>query len=169
MGNRPASITVFGVLNLVFGGLGVCGILGSFVVMLMPVNARGGNPVMEMMAENKLYGAMQMVMMVFGFLATVVLIASGVGLLQSKMYGRTLAIGYSLYSFVSVILGTLVNTIFVFLPLLNKLDAMPDGPNKMASIITVVSGIAGGVIGLIYPSLLLYFMTRKYVTEYLRA
>ena len=160
---RPTAITVFGVLNIAFGLMGICGVLFSSLIFVMPSDPNMPNPVLELMAENPVYRTINMVMLALGFIATVVLVVAGIGLLQFKSYGRVLSMGYAVYALVSALLGFIVTTMFVTMPLMERMNALPDGPAKTGAIFGIVGGYVGLVVGLIYPSLLLYFMTRPNV------
>ncbi len=98
-----------------------------------------------------------------GGLAVIVLIASGAGLLNLRPWGRTTAIGYSVYAIVSGLLGIGITWVYVAQPTFDQLQAGAD-PDVMAEAIArSIGGLAGGCVGLIYPVLLWYYMTRPRV------
>jgi len=71
---RPASVTVFGILNLVFGALGLCGTVASAAMLfLMPQNPNMPNPVLELMAENPAFRLFNQVATGLAFIAAIVL------------------------------------------------------------------------------------------------
>ncbi len=70
---RPTSVTVFGILNLVFGVLGLCGMGAALAIQAVPA-ARVENPIFELADENPVFGAGMAIMTVLGTVATLVLI-----------------------------------------------------------------------------------------------
>ena len=170
--NRPASLMVFGILNLVFGILGLCGtVMSAGILLFMPQNiqkAGANNPVMELMANNAGYRLFNQITMGLGFVAAAVLIVAGIGLIQAKSYGRTLSIGYAIYAIVGGIVGIVVSYFFLVQPLLERAQAGAGGPERAAAIGGMVGGLIGGCLGQIYPIVLLIFMCRRSVAAYLQ-
>jgi hypothetical protein len=166
---RPASVMVFGILNLVFGVLGLCGTVVSVgVLFFMPQNAQAGNPVMELMASNPAYRLFNQVSIGLGFVATAVLIVAGIGLIRARPFGRTLSIGYSIYAILAGLAGLVVSYLFLVQPLMERANAGGAGPERAAAIGGMIGGLAGGCLGQIYPILLLIFMCRRNVAEALQ-
>jgi len=148
---------VFGILNLIFGILGVCGILASTLMFFVPQNAQMQNPVLDVLHENGTFFGYMVASVGFGFVFTIVLIASGVGLLMMKMWGRWLAIGYGFYALFQVVMGTTMNFVFVWMPLMDKVDNLP--PQQEAAVMGgMIGGVVGSCFGALYPVILLIFM-----------
>lgn len=158
---RPAAGTVFGVLNLVFGIFGFCGLFMSAAVLFVPMDPQlmKNNVPLQLMQDNAVYRLFTQASIVLGFISLVVLIIAGIGLLQQRPYGRNLSIGYALYALGMILVGTVVNVLFVFPPLIEQLNA-----NDPAAVGGAVGGLIGGTVGscvgLVYPVLILYFMYR---------
>ncbi len=159
---KPTAATVFGILNILFGVLGICGIAMSAVVLFIPLSAQmtAENPALQLMEENAAYRTFTQVAVVLGFAATAALIAAGIGLLQLRPYGRSLSIGYGIYAIVMNLAGTFVNVAIVFPALLEKANEAGGGPAQAGAYGGIIGGVGGSCIGLIYPGLLLYFMFR---------
>ena len=159
---KPASLMVFGILNLVFGVLGLCSYAcGS--LMLVPNPDLQQDPFYELIHQSPSYQAFLVVSMGLGSVASIVLIAAGIGLLAAANWGRVLSIVYSLYALAMGIVGIAVNIMFLVVPLMEKGD--PSDPAFGTAIGGAVGGTCGGAIGMAYPIVLLIFMTRPHIKQ----
>lgn len=167
---RPTSPIVFGILNIVFGLLGVCGTIGSGAMLFveLPRDPLVPNPALELIASNPTYRMLMMVMISLGLLASLALLAAGVGLLLFRAWGRTLSIGYAWYGIINALFGMIVNWIYLVQPMLAKWNPA-FGPAEAATVATAVSGILGGCFGMLYPIILLVFMNRPALRDWLAA
>ena len=163
---RPTSVTVFGILNLVFGALGLCGTAWSLTMFFGPFakEMAKGNPVLQKMQANPAFGVYSNVSAGLGFVFTLVLLAGGVGLLRMRPWGRTASIVYGVYGIIAAVVGSAVAFLFILAPLLQEAEKLP--PAERAA---VIGGVGGGAIGacfgMVYPILLLVFMFRKNVVD----
>lgn len=153
---RPTTVTVFGVLNLVFGGLGL--LCTPISVIMLFQQAQAGNPMSRILEENAAYRVYLIAAAVAGVLAALVLIAAGIGLLQMKPWARLTSIGYAIFGIVMGVVGIILNIVFVFVPMTTQ--AREGGPEAAVAAMGLVGGMAGGCLSLVYPILLLIFMTR---------
>ena len=94
--------------------------------------------------------------------ATAVKLTAGIGLLRMKPWARLLSIGFAIYAIVFTILSMAVNFIFLLRPMLEE-ASHKHGPEAAAAIGGAIGGTVGGCFGVIYPILLLIFMTRPKV------
>lgn len=159
-GQRPVGVTVFAILNIIFGILGVLGSIFTALMMAVgPMIPAGGppNPVLDMMNENLFYNVFLFGSLILGFVFAVILIVAGSDLLKMRSRGRTLSIVYGVYAVISSVVGTLVNVFVVFLPMMEQ---APNQQGAQAAMIGgMVGGAIGGCIGLIYPvAVLIYFL-----------
>jgi hypothetical protein len=119
------------------------------------------------MKTNALYSGFMITSMVLGFIAAIALIIGGIGLRGGKAYGRTLSIAYAIYAIIYGVAGTAFNVMFLVEPMMEQL---PEGPGRgVATAVVLGSMVGGGVCGLVYPIVLLVFMLRGPVINYLRA
>lgn len=166
---KPTSITVFGILNVVYGVMGLCSTIVFFIQMaLMGSQPQVDNPILEL-TNTPVYHGFTLVQMGLNFLATIVLLTSGVGLLGGKPYGRTLSIIFAVFSLISVVVNIVFTAIFLLMPLMERASEMGEGPEKMGLVFGGIALTAGGLCGTIYPIVLLVFMMRAPVVNYMRA
>jgi hypothetical protein len=158
---RPKSVTVFGILNIVFAALGLCGTAFS-VILFLPSAAAANNPVVQIIQSSPAYAAWMKLSVGLGVIVAAALLAAGIGLLNLKPWARTLSIIYAIYAIVMVIIGDVINYIFLIQPMLQKAHS-EQGPEAAGAVGGAIGGLAGGCFGLIYPILLLIFMTRPHV------
>lgn len=147
----PGVIKVFGILNIVFGGMGLLCSPLSLIALVVPMSSKqqfGYTPFMVHWL---------IVSVIIGMMGAVVMLASGIGLCKMKEWGRKLAIYYAIFGCIMPIISTIVTL---------SHPIMTGGPNpefqKMAQMVGVLAGI---VIGWTYNGLLIYFLTKPSVKE----
>jgi hypothetical protein len=161
---RPASLLVFGILNVLFGVLGLCGTAGSSAMFFLqlPRDPAMPNPMLDLLDSNPTFRLFMQVTIVLGGVASLVLLAAGIGLLLTKAWGRTLSVGYAWYAIAAAIIGMVVNWVYLIQPTLAAMKGA-EGPAAMGALGGVVGGLLGGVFSLVYPVVLLVFMNRAAV------
>lgn len=155
---RPASVTVFGILNIVFGALGLFGTLFSGAAVFLA--EAQGLPRLGEEEINPVWGMWLKIGVVLGVVGAVALITSGGGLLGMRRWGRVLAIVYAVYAIADAVLTVVVQYVFVTQPLLEQ-AANPAA--RQTAMFMVGASLGGSCLGLIYPLLLWYFMSRPHV------
>jgi hypothetical protein len=162
---RPASVTVFAILSIIFGIWGVLGMIWSIIVFSGAIPALNkDNFALEIFQKNRVYMAFMVVSMILGSIAAIVLIVCGAALMKLRDWARRILIGYGIYAIGAGILGTVMNWIFVFKPMMAQFEGAK-GPEKYGAIGGMIGGMVGGVIGLIFPALLIVFMMRREAIE----
>lgn len=149
----PASIKVLGILNIVFAGLGVIGGLFTWAMYFGHLDLGGRNPVVEIAHESPAYMRFLEWSMVISALALVLLLASGIGLLKMRMWGRKLAILYAVFNVVSSIVGIVMTQHYLLGPLSHS--------HSPAAVGGQAGGYMGALAGMAYPVVLLAFMFRR--------
>ena len=160
---RPTSVTVLGILNVVFAAWGLMGIAFYIAMMFMPPALNAKNPVLDLIRQNPGYAMYQNVSMVLGGVLTLVLGLAGIGLLLLRPWGRLLSIAYAVFGIISVIVNAAVNYCFLLAPMMDKQAALPPGPDKTAVMAGIIGMVVGTCAGPIYPVVLLVFMYRANV------
>ena len=163
---RPTSVTVFGILNIVFAAFGIFGVLAS-VMLFMAVGTNSNNPVIQIIHDNPAYAMWMKLSIVLGLASSAVLLAAGIGLLKLKPWARTVSIAYAIYAMVMILVSTVVNFIYLTQPMLEQAH-QKQGPEAFAAIGGAVGGMSGSCFGIIYPILLLIFMMRANVVAAFR-
>jgi hypothetical protein len=154
---RPVSATVFGALNIVFALFGVFSLFMS--IALFSAEGPSANPMVKIIRENSAYAGWLKITIPIGIIACAVLMACGIGLLLMKRWARKLSIGYAIFAVVFGLIGMAINVAFLLLPMIQQAQQQ-HGPEAAAAIGGAIGGTFGGCFGMIYPILLLIFMTR---------
>ena len=159
---RPTAVTVFGVLNIVFGVMAVtCTPFALITTKLsqsmldnLPEASRMENPVLEMM-QSPGFMAYTYVSTAVGMAFGALLIAAGIGLLKLRPWARLVSIGYAVYSWVGTAAGQVIAYFLLYAPMLET--APPSGGPASAAF---VGPVVGSCVSLVYPTILLIFMLR---------
>jgi hypothetical protein len=158
--NRPAAILVFGILNLLFGILGLFGVV--FTLVSLRPQAAVNNQLLAAMQANPAYMLFMHISMGLGFLAAIALLIAGVGLLRAKPWGRTISLGYAVYTMLATVTGVVANSLMIWRPMWKQVGNMPD-IERYGFIGGIIGGALGLVFGLSYGIAIWYFMTRPKV------
>jgi hypothetical protein len=162
---RPASVTIFGILNVLFAAFGVVGLIASFALFSVPEDPN--SPVVKLLHQNASYTVWLKFCILLGLLSCVVLLAAGVGLLGLKPWARTLSMGYAIFAVVFAMMAMGINLFVMIQPLFEQVP--PQQERAVAGAIGgPLSGTVGGCLGLIYPLVLLAFMLRPKVASAFR-
>ena len=160
---RPTPVTVFGILNIIFGALGLLCMPFSMLALFMPPNPSFPNPALDLMRSNEAYRLWMMVSTVLGMIVSGVLLAAGIGLLMLKSWGHKASIGYSIYAIVMGLISIPLSYFLIVAPLMAQASQTQNPQQQGAAFGGAVGGLFGGCLGLIYPILLLIFMKQPNV------
>jgi len=149
---KPGSIKVFGILNVVFGAIGlICGGFGFLTLVVMQSSSDMSDAIQSAMSAQYSGGYMTAVI---GLLLNIFLLTCGIGLLKERNWGRTWSLGYAVLGIIHAVVGAIGAVIFA-----------QAGP---AAIGAGFGAIIGTAIGVIYPICILIFLTRPNVVEALK-
>ena len=157
---RPGVVTNFGVLNVVFAGLSLFGIMASIAMLNAPAATK--NPVVQLMRDNPAYLTWMKIMIPLGLLALAAQLTAGIGLLRLKAWARVLSIVYAIWAILFGLFGLGLNYVFLTRPLMEE-AARKQGAESAAAMGGAMGSLFGGCFGMVYPILLLIFMTRPKV------
>jgi hypothetical protein len=163
---RPARVTVFGVMNLVFALFGLCGAGMSVPLLTLPADSQSGDPLYAPFLAHPWYLAYTKASIVFGGVLILLLAASGVGLLLMKGWGRRVAVMYAAAAIVLNGVGLLLD-VTVYMPaLLEHTRTMAEGPVRTGIEIGARASLVLTAIGGVgYPVVLLICATRRKFVE----
>ena len=148
-GKRPGGLTAMAVLNFIWGGMNILGLLVvlAFVVVLFQTDIlNDAQAEMKKAYEDKgVTTAILALSFSLGFLSAILLITSGVGyLLQKKILGRVIGNVYAVIAIASSVISVIM---------------MPDIKGGGFSIMTM--------IGLIYPVLTLIMLNTVFKEDFI--
>ncbi|MCP3999284.1 MAG: hypothetical protein GY722_30090 [bacterium] len=155
---RPGSATVFGVINILFGGISLLGALSFW--RMMHLDGFDDIPTFAAMETSATYSTWLSLTSILNVIALVVLIASGIGLLKMRRWARVAAVGYGLYSIFMVLASSVMGWFFVYSPMLDEMRTIQEPAREGVLMSSLFGALFGGCFGLIYAVVLLYFMTR---------
>ncbi|MFP6905147.1 MAG: hypothetical protein VCG02_08015 [Verrucomicrobiota bacterium] len=152
---KPLAPKVFGIIHLVFGIMGLLG--GLFGIAMLKVS----------LGQLDLEGpglAWMKISAFMGPLPGILLIVAGIGLLSYKRYGRTLSIAYGFLGLLFGVVGMIMTFTFV-MPGMMAQQIQNDaalGSFQAADPIQIgrIMGLVGGLMGMIYPLVLVIFFLR---------
>jgi hypothetical protein len=174
---KPAVITVFGILNIIFGAIAllivVCGGVATFAIaqVNMPGPGNPPNPIKDMLEymdkHAPLYTPYLIGEIIIGLIMAIILVVSGIGLLKVRPWARWLSIGYAAVRLVLILVG-LVLAIMIFNPVLADWQAdynkrtvpagNPPPPSFSSGAMNDVAAAFGSILSAAYSIALLAVM-----------
>jgi hypothetical protein len=155
---KPASVTVFGILNIVFGGMGILCTPFSMLMLFMGDIFNMGQPNPIEIAGG--YKTFLLCSSIAGICFAGWQLSLGIGLLKFKGWARRGSIIYACIALVWGIAGLILTVLAVSQGWMGPAEGT--SPAAMGG---MVGGLCGGAIGMIYPVLLLIFMNTAKVKE----
>jgi hypothetical protein len=178
---RPVVVLVFAILNLVFGGITILSFLcgGIVVAFVFAALSRvpGGTPITPLPSGLVTFF---IAVFIYGFIMSIVLILSGIGLLNMRPWGRKTAIAYSIVTIAYTIIATVINITYAG-PAMHKWqrdlqeEIKRDQQSKgiasrnvydpsQSSVLDAASSIVGAILGIAYAIALLVVMYLPHVS-----
>ena len=150
-GKRPGGLTALAVVNFIFGGLGLLGMLALAAIMVLFLGVAEATENSENEMQQQIVEAWQevglpaiMLLVGLGLVVSVLLIVSGIGYLKQKRFlGRTLGTAYG-------VLGILSNALSAALTPVEQGGGMN----------------LGLIIGLVYPVLTLLLLNTTFKHDF---
>ncbi len=150
---RPTSVTVLGVLNLLFACCGCFGLAGTAVLVAAPDLLGKEDLAVGALRDSAAYSTWMKASIPLTVISVGAQVASGIGLLMVKSWGRRLAIGWAVFAVVW------------YLPAISaRAEQMDNAAARGGALGGAVGGLAGGFcMGLAYPVVLLWLLARPNV------
>ena len=195
---RPTSLTVMGVLGIVFSGLGLLGVLGScagsfclqsvYGNLLKTLSSRSAESLSDGTAGLlstarqfiQIMTAYMIIVAAAGLVTGIIGLIGSIGLVSDKRWSKGLCTAYACLLFGTGIGGTVANVVFLN-PLLEKfMDAARSYVSSAAMYgnpfygvyepgFQLVSSVAGGILGCVFPALMLVFINTPKAKIYFTA
>jgi len=148
----PATIKVFGILNIIFGVMGFCsaigGIISVFFLEWASQNPDFSAAVNQQMTEAHL--SFLQIMMFPAFAFAVLLFICGIGLLQKKEWGRKGSIVYGVLGILQSVINAIATTL------------LTDNAEH------IFTAYFGGIFNIVFSVCILYFLSRQNVVSVLK-
>ena len=170
---KPGSVTVLGVLNVVLGSFWLLGgMCGTAAMPLSMMAGRGGTPEYPFGRQFMTLSAVQSCV---GAIVGLFFLLGGIGLLQGKAWGRKMSIGaaitklgiFAMMQGVSVVMGASMLR-GGRVPGMEQFD-MPKEFAGLVVVIVLVGMCFGLLLNIAYPATMLVFMFTSRVREYFAA
>ena len=162
MKERPTSVTVLAIINIVLCGLGVLGFIFWLINKLGLIPQPPEKDVLTRAMEDS--AVMQLfsdITSVLGIVTTILLLAASISMFTLKPWSRLVTIVLGVYSLILIVVGYTLNFLLITRPLL-------DSATGTDLVIVRVAMIIGGIISLFfigYNLLMIYLLTRPHVVE----
>jgi len=157
---RPRSATVFGILNIVFSA---CGVIGT-ITTVAALTTRSDNPALKMIQDQPVYMAWTKISIPLSLVMMAMLLTSGIGLLRMKPWARKLSIGYGIVAIIAGLCSMILTFLYIVQPVLQE-AAGKQGTEAAQLRGQALGTVLGSCGSLIFPILLLIFMTRPKLVQ----
>ena len=155
--NRPAAVTVLGVLNILFGVWRIFSALGAFALL-------GVHEKTAEIYRLPLYSSWVYSVTLFGVIAGAALLTAGIGFFGLKSWARVTAILYSVGSIIFALASVVVMAVMAA-PII---QANAQHNDYIMAFGELVSAISNSVFSIIYAAILLAFMFVPLVVDAFR-
>lgn len=167
---RPTSVTAISVIAIILGSLAIlsmlCVIPQYFGLKIMPNSAIDG------IRNDPLLFAISLVMMVMGLAFGILILVCGINALSLRPWARVWFVRYAVVYFFYLIISLIFNTV-VIRPRVEQAmqSALPaNSPLNTPQFQTAMqvsryTGVCFGILFLLWPAAILYYMTRPHVKE----
>jgi hypothetical protein len=182
---EPAAVKVFGVIHLIFAGLGI--LMATWSVFSSQINQlfpQSNDPTQQLSLKYQAeFQWLSIMSGCFMLILAAMLITSGLKLVRSQPDGVKWSHRYAWTSIATKLITLVLNLIYI-LPVTNQMmeeiirstPSSPGMPSGMeATMQTIMKGsvgigiVGGGIIALTYPVLALFFLSRPAVKEWVAA
>jgi hypothetical protein len=161
MSKTPASVKVISILGIIWGAIGILGLVGSLVLIFVHIGPP--NPMLDALNKDPFYIAFSLVVEMIGIFKALLLIGSSVGSLSLKPWARPGMLVYAWVAIVQVVVGAIINMAYVFPKMMAAIPASTPPALRASMQAGMIAGACGAIISIIFPICILYFFTRLHV------
>ena len=171
--NPPIAQIIFGVVNILFGFIGLAGSLIALRIYFTPLEGQTG-PIPELMRANSFYASSMRILAIPAILYGLAQFISGIGLVRSREWARKLALCAALYAIPVAAFTSFLN-LQIIIPFTTEYTLRtlptPTDPQFIPLMTTMMkaSGMMNSTLFLLYPILLIIFLTRPKVRVHCKA
>lgn len=181
---QPQTVKIFGIMHLVFAGIGVCGLLWWIATLLFKLPA---NPFMpaastpQMAQQAQIQAEMQerimpmtMISNTISIVVIALMIIAGIQLLKRRRGGLKWSNRYAIASLIAKVIGLILTFVYM-LPAMTEMMEKMSGPSAMGPAAKIMGPamIGGAVIGTLvscaYPVLVLILLNRPNTKQWFAA
>ena len=155
---RPTGVTVFAILSVLFGILGLLSAVGSLLMYFLRDSIpMGESPIDELLDNSVSYRVFYLAMLGLGVVFAGILLVAGIGLLKVSDRARKLAILYAVYAILATIVSSVVNAVFLYAPLMSQMGQQDD--QQLIAVVMLVAALVSAFFSLLFPvAMLIYFL-----------
>ncbi len=147
--DRPVSVAIISVLGILFGAMGV--LCSPFALLPYLADLGQQNVVIDVIKSNTVLYAWTVFSMVLGFFMSLLLLASSIGAIRMRQWGRLGMLLYAVAGLMLYVVGWIFNLTMLF----PKLGDLGD-PAVMGG---AIGGLVGGCLGgVVYLLIIVIFM-----------
>ena len=162
---RPTSVTVLAVLGIIWASLILLGSLCN-TLQFAGVSMDPNNPIIKGMQNDHVLFAWSIIGVVVNLVLGVLLLGGSIWSLSLKPTGRSWLIAYSWLDIAFTVVSTAIS-VAVVMP---KIDQIVQNSNLNPSVRSIMQistwgGLLFSLVLLVFPGLILYYMSRRHVKE----
>ncbi len=162
MNERPTSVTVFAIINLILSVIGLLGFIHWLTMQLglLPV-PEAQDAVTRAMQHHTGFQLFTNVMQGVGIITTILMIAASIAMFSLKNWSRRTTLGLGVYSILIIALGYLLTVVLIVRPLLPDLT----GVDLMVARFMMIGGGVMTILFMGYYLLMIFMLTRPKVVQ----
>ncbi len=164
---KPAALTVLGILNILFGAIGLISALFTIKLYVTPLESQTGL-MADMLRSDAFFASCMRVIFFPGIIFAVLQLVTGIGMLRSSELARKTAVACAFYSIVvGLFVGWLNVRYMMPFTVEHTLQQLKDpAVAEMTRRITQGASYFGIALGLLYPVLGLILLSRAKVRQF---
>lgn len=162
MNERPTSVTVFAIINLILAGLGLVGFI-FWLLGVLGITPQGSqeNILVQAMENSAGFQLFNNIANAMGLIVVILLLAASIGMFSLKPWARLVTIGWGVYSLLMVIAGYALSYLLIYGPLLPNAT----GQDRVIVMVGLIVGAVFSVLFIAYYLLMIFMLTRPKVVE----